>query len=156
MSSRYSNQGQLKNQGNKKVFPKTQMKFVPKVEPNSKQTLSNSIRDSNSRQSDTTYSVGAGAGDGAMFSSRIKMGENGEWVSNSGILSGNFVNYLPQDEAVASGLGAHEGGLDPLESQRVVDLLNRELSRLLKLKPRDFWKEGYFFCFLFNLMIFFS
>ncbi|KAH7567520.1 hypothetical protein JRO89_XS07G0086200 [Xanthoceras sorbifolium] len=43
--------------------------------------------------------------------------------------SGIFVNYLPQDEAVAAGFGADEGGLDPVESQRVVDLLNRELSR---------------------------
>lgn len=61
---------------------------------------------------------------------------------------GNFVNYLPQDEAVASGLGANEGGLDPVESQRVVDLLNRELSRLLKLSPRNFWTEGttYYHC----------
>lgn len=57
---------------------------------------------------------------------------------------GNFVNYLPQDEAVAAGLGAEEGGLDPVESQRVVDLLNRELSRLLKLSPREFWKQGNF------------
>lgn len=55
--------------------------------------------------------------------------------------SGNFVNYLPHDEAVAAGLGADEGGLDPVESQRVVDLLNRELSRLLKLNPRDFWRQ---------------
>lgn len=55
--------------------------------------------------------------------------------------SGNFVKFLPHDEAVASGLAADQGGLDPVESQRVVDLLNRELSRLLKLNPRDFWKE---------------
>jgi activating signal cointegrator complex subunit 2 len=57
------------------------------------------------------------------------------------LATGNFVNYLPQDEAVASGLGADEGGLDPVESQRTVDLLNKELSRLLKLSPRDFWRE---------------
>lgn len=52
------------------------------------------------------------------------------------------MSYLPQDEAVASGLGAEEGGSDPVESQRVVDLLNGELSRLLRLKPREFWREG--------------
>ncbi|KAJ0025677.1 hypothetical protein Pint_08654 [Pistacia integerrima] len=45
------------------------------------------------------------------------------------------------DEAVAAGLSADEGGLDPVESQRVVDLLNRELSRSLKLNPRNFWRE---------------
>lgn len=69
------------------------------------------------------------------------MSEDGEWV-NKASTSGNFVIYLPQDEAVAAGLGPEEGGLDPVESQRVVDLLNRELSRLLKLHPRDFWREG--------------
>ncbi|XP_072991765.1 uncharacterized protein [Typha latifolia] len=52
-----------------------------------------------------------------------------------------FVSYLPQDEAVASGLGAESGGLDAVESQAVVDLLNDELSNLLSLRPRDFWRE---------------
>lgn len=65
--------------------------------------------------------------------------------------SGNFVIYLPQDEAVAAGLGQEEGGLDPVESQRVVDLLNRELSRLLKLRPRDFWREGG--CYSFDTVV---
>lgn len=51
------------------------------------------------------------------------------------------MSYLPQDEAVASGLGADAGGLDAEESQAVVDLLNDDLSRILKLSPRDFWKE---------------
>ena len=78
---------------------------------------------------------------------RVQLGENGEWVSSKSQGQGGggrrFVNYLPQDEAVAVGLGTEEGGLDPIESQRVVDLLNRELARLLKLKPRDFWREGF-------------
>lgn len=43
---------------------------------------------------------------------------------------------------MAAGLGPEEGGLDPVESQGVVDLLNRELARLLKLSPRLFWREG--------------
>jgi activating signal cointegrator complex subunit 2 len=57
----------------------------------------------------------------------------------------NFVEYLPHDEAVASGLGPEAGGLDVVESQAVVDLLNDEIARLLKMKPRDFWKEGKLF-----------
>ena len=69
------------------------------------------------------------------------MGANGDWVS-SRATGGSFVNYLPQDEAVATGLRAEEGALDPMESQRVVDLLNRELSRLLKLSAKEFWTEG--------------
>lgn len=79
------------------------------------------------------------------------MGDDGNWVS--GRQSGSFLNYLPQDEAVAVGVGVEGGALDPVESQRVVDLLNRELSRLLKSPPRDFWREGdlitkmsFFFC----------
>ncbi|KAG0485457.1 hypothetical protein HPP92_009536 [Vanilla planifolia] len=55
---------------------------------------------------------------------------------------GCFVRYLPQEEAVASGLGADAGGLDAVESQAVIDFLNEELSRLLKTNPRDFWREG--------------
>ncbi|KAJ4767420.1 Activating signal cointegrator 1 complex subunit 2 [Rhynchospora pubera] len=53
----------------------------------------------------------------------------------------NFVAYLPHDEAVASGLGPEAGGLDAVESQTVVDLLNDELAALLKMKPREFWKQ---------------
>lgn len=131
MSNRKSDdKGLGRNQGNKKFYPKYQVKSI-----SDHQKLSDSIRHSSSRQSDAPSS--GGARNASPAASRIKVGEDGEWVSNNG----NFVNYLPQDEAVASGLSADEGALDPLESQRVVDLLNRELSRLLKLRPRDFWRE---------------
>jgi len=60
------------------------------------------------------------------FSSEISSSSNG---------GGSFVQYLPQ---FAAGLGAEEGG------QAVVDLLNRECSRLLDLNPKDFWREGFF------------
>ncbi|KAF7830553.1 activating signal cointegrator 1 complex subunit 2 [Senna tora] len=137
MSNRYGQARQDSNKG----FVKAQKKFVPKSSNSnasgSNPTLSTSLRQSNSKQLDTR-----GGSSGSIPSSmgRVQMGGNGEWVSNR-TLGGNFVNYLPQDEAVAAGLGAEEGGLDPVESQRVVDLLNRELSRLLKLKPREFWRE---------------
>ncbi|KAG8390959.1 hypothetical protein BUALT_Bualt01G0137700 [Buddleja alternifolia] len=133
MSNRFNNQ----NRNDHKSSSKTQKKFIPKRDvqnPNSQQTLSNSLRASDSAATNT--------GDAAMAStSRVRLGENGEWV-NKAFASGNFVIYLPQDEAVAAGLGPEEGGLDPVESQRVVDLLNRELSRLLKLHPKHFWTEG--------------
>ncbi|KAH9755780.1 CUE domain-containing protein [Citrus sinensis] len=87
-------------------------------------TLSNSLREQSSN-------VAAASGSSSTSSSR----------ATAPSPSGNFVNYLPHDEAVAAGLGADEGGLDPVESQRVVDLLNRELYRLLKLNPRDFWRQ---------------
>ncbi|KAE8038017.1 hypothetical protein FH972_010565 [Carpinus fangiana] len=72
----------------------------------------------------------------APTTTRIRIGENGEWVSSERAQDGNFVNYLPQDEVVAAGLNANEGGLDPVESQRVVDLLNRELSQPLSFGVR--------------------
>ncbi|KAJ8762595.1 hypothetical protein K2173_008034 [Erythroxylum novogranatense] len=123
MSRRYShnnrNQHQQRSGGSSSGSsndPQTYSKFVPKHQnPNTNPTLSNYLRKSLSQQSDVPAS-----GDGG---------------------GGNFVKYLPQDEAVAAGLGANEGGLDPIESQRVVDLLNRQLSWLLKLSPREFWRE---------------
>ncbi|KAH7845069.1 hypothetical protein Vadar_028364 [Vaccinium darrowii] len=133
MSNRYAHNKHDEPKG----FAKPQKKFIPKTNTttlNSAQeqphathpTLSNSLRQSFSRQSDPPSSSTATAS--------VRAGESG-----SG--DGKFVNYLPQDEAVAAGLGADQGGLDPVESQRVVDHLNGELSRLLKLSPKDFWRE---------------
>ncbi|XVF36406.1 hypothetical protein REPUB_Repub19eG0055900 [Reevesia pubescens] len=139
-NSRYNNSYSNRQDGdNRNNYPKTQMKFVPKIQNHNKNpsptTLSASLRQSIPKQHDAPPST----------SSRVRMADNGDWVSNRGTPyappDGNFVNYLPQDEAVAAGLGAEDGGLDPVESQRVVDLLNRELSRLLKLSPREFWKQ---------------
>lgn len=132
-----------------KGLTKTQRIFVPKNHDQTQNrtpklsspspTLSNSLRQSLPKQSDaSTASSGTES-----LASRVRKEDNGDWVSNRA-RGGNFVNYLPQDEAVAAGLGAEEGGLDPVESQRVVDLLNRELSRLLKLNPKEFWREGTF------------
>ncbi|XP_062076535.1 uncharacterized protein LOC133781519 [Humulus lupulus] len=98
--------------------------------PNPSSTLSNSLRQSLSQQSDAAASV-----------SKVQTGDKGGSRLSGACSDGKFVNYLPQDEAVAAGFGADEGGLDPVESQRVVDLLNRELSRLLKLNPKEFWRE---------------
>ncbi|XP_004501524.1 uncharacterized protein [Cicer arietinum] len=117
MSNRYGQGRQDYN--NNKGFIKTQKKFVPK---NSTPTLSTSLREK--QQSDSGSS-------NSNWSGRVQ----------SGGVNGNFVKYLPQDEAVAAGLGAEDGGLDPIESQRVVDLLNSHLSCLLKLKPKDFWSQ---------------
>ncbi|KAK8369757.1 hypothetical protein V6Z11_A01G131500 [Gossypium hirsutum] len=153
MSNRYTH-GNRQDGDNRNNFQKSQKKFIPKNQnqnsnsnpnrnrnrnrnpnPNPNPTsLSNSIRQPLPKQHDAPPS-----------SSRLRMGENGDWVPNratpSSLSNGNFVNYLPQDEAVAAGLSAEEGGLDPVESQRVVDLLNRELACLLKLSPREFWKQ---------------
>lgn len=122
MSNRFGQgrQDTSTNNNNNKGFNKSHKKFLPK-NPNPKPTLSASLRES-------------GSGSGSGSSSGNPSGSDGG--------NGNFVKYLPQDEAVAAGLGAEDGGLDPIESQRVVDLLNSELSRLLKLKPKEFWKQG--------------
>ncbi|GAB4839331.1 hypothetical protein Ancab_028858 [Ancistrocladus abbreviatus] len=140
------------NNNDNRGFAKTHKKFAPKTtvsNPNSSKSsnpppnLSTSLRQSFSCQPDAVEETPAitAAASGSTGLSRVLLAGNGEWVPNRTQGGGSFVNYLPQDEAVASGLGADEGGFDPVESQRVVDLLNRELSRLLKLKPRDFWKE---------------
>lgn len=138
MSNRHAQTRQPGNKG----FAKTQRVFVPKNQdqnPGPKEpTLSSSLRQSLATQSNAETATVAAA---APSASRVRMGEKGEWVSSRAHV-GNFVNYLPQDEAVAAGLGADEGGLDALQSQRVVDLLNRELSRLLKLNPKEFWRQG--------------
>ena len=55
---------------------------------------------------------------------------------------GLFLPYLPQDDAVAAGLGAKDGGIDASEAQEVVDQLNRQLASLLRCSPQDFWKRG--------------
>ena len=134
MSNRYTHN---KNEGSRGAFNPRKQQFVPKNPNSSAQKLSDSLRHSDS---------------GAVASSAIAGNrltrKDGASVPNQ-TRSGNFVKYLPHDEAVASGLAADEGGLDPIESQRVVDLLNRELSRLLKLNPREFWKEGCCKCIAF-------
>nr|XP_043608330.1 activating signal cointegrator 1 complex subunit 2 [Erigeron canadensis] len=71
------------------------------------------------------------------LSNSLRQQQSSGGANNS--ISGKFVNYLPQDEAVAAGFRSEEGGLDPVESQKVVDFLNQECSRLLKLNPKDFW-----------------
>lgn len=137
MSNRYG-QGRQQDHNNNKGFIKTQKKFVPR---NSTPNLSTSLRDK--QQS------GSASGTSSNSSGRVQS------VGNV-----KFVKYLPQDEAVAAGLGAEDGGLDPIESQKVVDLLNTLLSRLLKLKPKDFWKQGTSFfsnySFQFNPTILYS
>lgn len=150
MSRRYSQNNNRQQQqewrsNNSRNSPKPQ--FVPKNQnPNPNPTLSDSLRQSLSNQSDAAAAAPASSGNIGTGSSRIQLRDDGAWVSRKAVAGvqggGKFLTYLPQDEAVAAGLGADEGGFDPIESQRVVDLLSRELSRLLKLKPKEFWKEG--------------
>lgn len=125
MSSRYTHN---KNEGSRGSFNPRKQQFVPKTPNFSTQKLSDSLCHSNSGVATSSASAG----------NKFPTQQGGGPVTRGG----NFVKFLPHDEAVASGLAADEGGLDAVESQRVVDLLNRELSRLLKLNPREFWKEG--------------
>ncbi|KAF8410214.1 hypothetical protein HHK36_002737 [Tetracentron sinense] len=127
---------QNKHDGNK-GFIKTQKKFVPKSNNSTvRESHNNPSLTTSLRQSDDV----ATSSSTATSNTRVRSGEKGDWDSSRN-QGGNFVNYLPQDEAVAAGLGVEDGGLDPIESQRVADLLNKELCRLLKLNPRDFWRE---------------
>ncbi|KAF8084081.1 hypothetical protein N665_0734s0008 [Sinapis alba] len=137
MSHRRSNQ----KDENARYTPKGKQKFVPKpfnpTPPTSSSTAFPVSLSSSLRQSDSSSRGSAPGG------SRVRIGDQGQFVSSKTPAQGggSFVNYLPQDEAVAAGLGPEDGGLDPVESQGVVDLLNRELARLLKLNPRQFWRE---------------
>ena len=63
-------------------------------------------------------------------------------VSAGGKTEGLFLPYLPQDDAVAAGLGAKDGGIDASEAQEVVDQLNRQLASLLRCSPPEFWQKG--------------
>lgn len=64
---------------------------------------------------------------------------------------GRFVPYLPHEDAVAAGLREWKVGLDASVSQEVIDLLNAELSALLRLRPHQFWKHGLFTNFAVSL-----
>ncbi|XP_073305165.1 uncharacterized protein [Primulina huaijiensis] len=136
MSSRHI--PQIRNEH--KSSPKTQKKFVPKTDFQKLNTHQTTL--SSSLRAGSAAAVDGGSGRDAEIAStgRVTRGENGEWANKSSA-AGRFVIYLPQDEAVAAGLRVDDGGLDPVESQHVVDLLNRELSRLLKLGPKQFWRE---------------
>ncbi|CAM9001469.1 unnamed protein product [Rhodiola kirilowii] len=132
MSSRHAPRGRGYGRAQQKYVPVTQSNYGDSESSRSNPRFSASVRQPmSSRTPDKPDNSVGGSG------SRVRKADDGDWVSSSG----NFVNYLPQDEAVAIGLGADEGGLDPVESQRVVDLLNRELSKLLKLNARDFWRQ---------------
>ncbi|KAF3791108.1 Activating signal cointegrator 1 complex subunit 2 [Nymphaea thermarum] len=127
--------------------PTNQKKFVPKSQnasssgdstPNA--SFTSSLRENSRKVDDGSSKKTADfQSDGGSISSN--QGEHDEPRTGLTERQVRFVNYLPQDEAVAIGLGAEDGGLDPVESQKVVDLMNEELSRLLKMKPRQFWKE---------------
>ncbi|KAI3893250.1 hypothetical protein MKX03_019085 [Papaver bracteatum] len=135
MSSR-SSRGGFNNKSQQKYVPKNQNSNSSSSSSNPP-PLTTSLREIHTSTSSSSSSASASA---STSNSRVKIGDNGkDWVAKQS--GGNYVLYLPQDEAVASGLGAEHGASDPVESQRAVDLLNRELSRLLKSKPRDFWKE---------------
>ncbi|CAN8289309.1 unnamed protein product [Cochlearia groenlandica] len=137
MSHRRSN----RQYDNASYIPKAQQKFIPKhsnQSPTSYSTpfpvsFSSSLRQSDS--STTATSRVSSPPPGGI--SRVKTGGQGQWIPSKSPAQGggSFVNYLLPDDVVAAGLGPEDGGLDPVESQGVVDLLNRELTRLLKLNP---------------------
>ncbi|KAK1276622.1 hypothetical protein QJS04_geneDACA001601 [Acorus gramineus] len=106
-------------------------RFVPKSDNPRKPSAASSSSSAGGRQSLTA----------SLRNESAAAGTRPKASAGGGGQGSNFVNYLPQDEAIASGLGVEAGGLDAVESQKVVDLLNEELSRLLRSKPKDFWRE---------------
>ncbi|XP_042377038.1 activating signal cointegrator 1 complex subunit 2-like [Zingiber officinale] len=123
-----------------------QKKFVPRNNPPSSTstTTAAASSSSSSSSSSTNPSISTGGNLPPSLTTALRNSSS----SSSGSRSkekrgdgGNFIAYLPHDEAIACGLSADAGGLDAIESQMVVDLLNDELSRILKMRPKDFWRE---------------
>ncbi|KAJ4837006.1 hypothetical protein Tsubulata_045183 [Turnera subulata] len=153
-SSSSSNNNSSSSYNSNRNFQKTHKVFVPKNQnhnPKPNPTLSNSLRQSLSNQPDASSSSSSAAAAAAASSSsgRLRMGDGGEVVPSgkaaAGQSGGKFVIYLPQDEAVAAGLGAEEGGLDPVESQRrIVSVAQVKASRVLERRSRwyDFPHRG--------------
>ncbi|KAK6939710.1 Ubiquitin system component CUE [Dillenia turbinata] len=113
-----SNHRGFANKTQKKFAPKTES-YVPR-EPNSNPnpTLTTSLRQTLSKQPESpsaaagaTTSASSGGAAGGLTRC-VKLGDKGDSVSNRTQGGGNFVNYLPQDEAVASGLSAEEVARD--------------------------------------------
>lgn len=82
------------------------------------------------------------AAPGAGIAVEPSQGETKHAVPAGAKTEGLFLPYLPQDDAVAAGLGAKDGGINASEAQEVVDQLNRQLASLLRLSPPEFWKKG--------------
>ncbi|KAL1817309.1 hypothetical protein ACET3Z_019883 [Daucus carota] len=91
MSNRYTHN---KNEGSRGAFNPRKQQFVPKNPNSSAQKLSDSLRHSDSGAVASSATAG----------NRLTR-KDGASVPNQ-TRSGNFVKYLPHDEAVASGLAA--------------------------------------------------
>lgn len=143
---------------NFKVFNKNQKKYLPKATALSNsdkskpvpggggynydewgnRLVTSSLGQNSDRKPVNYKSGGDGKSSSENNSKQVWRGnsDNGEKMSSD---KGRFVKYLPQDDAVAAGLGVEDGGLDPEETQGVADLLNQELRALLAMKAREFW-----------------
>jgi len=144
---------------NFKGFNKNQKKYLPKAtalsnsdkskpdpggggqncDEQGNRLLTSSLRQNSDRKPVNYKNGGDGKASSGNNCKQVFRGSsgNGEKMSSD---KGRFVNYLPHDDAVAAGLGAEDGGLDPEETQGVADLLNQELRALLRMKPREFWR----------------
>lgn len=142
-----------------KVFNKSQKSYLPKATALSNSDKSKPVPGGTGQNYDesgnrlVTSSLGQNSdrkpvnykngGDGKSSlesnSKQVWRGSSGNGAKMSSD-KGRFVKYLPQDDAVAAGLGVEDGGLNPEETQGVADLLNQELRALLGMKAREFWR----------------
>ncbi|XP_020525946.1 uncharacterized protein LOC18439096 isoform X2 [Amborella trichopoda] len=142
---------QASNNGRNKNIPKTQQQTSEQAPNNGRNENfpANSSFTSQLRQSSEKPNKSFNEFDHGRKVSHADSGGSSSATSSQSMAGGDhdakkqggFVRYLPQDEAVASGLGVEHGGLDAIEAQKVVDILNRELGHLLKLNSREFWKQ---------------
>ncbi|XP_074574761.1 uncharacterized protein LOC141831249 [Curcuma longa] len=130
-----------RSQGSRAPY-RYQKKFVPRNNSPSSATTASSSSSSSSASTNPSISTSGNLPSSLTIalrdSSSASSGSRSKEKRGDG---GDFIAYLPHDEAIACGLSADAGGLDAVESQMVVDLLNDELSRILKMRPKDFWRE---------------
>lgn len=143
---------------NYKGFNKNQNKYIPKAtaqsdsnkpkpDPGGAQNydesgsrlLTSSLRQNSDRKPMNYKNRGDGKASSGNNCIQVWRGSSGNEEKMSSDKC-KFVKYLPQDDAIAAGLGAEDGGLDPEETQGVADLLNQELRALLRMRPREFWR----------------
>lgn len=145
---------------NLKVFNKSQKSYLPKAtalsnsdkkpvpggtgqnyDESGNRLVTSSLGQNSDRKPVNYKNGGDGKSSLESNSKQVWRGSSGNGAKMSSD-KGRFVKYLPQDDAVAAGLGVEDGGLNPEETQGVADLLNQELRALLGMKAREFWRTG--------------
>ena len=130
----------IPNTQNRNFAPSARSDFSRANRP-TKPTYGNAASDVSSGGVETKALPGVNRGVGGVGGQRAGGGASRRAPGAMELAKGNFLPYLPQDEAAATGSGP-AGGLDTSETQQVVDSANQELAILLRLSEREFGVQG--------------